>query len=55
MKILHTADWHLGKKLEQSERTDEHQQFLNWLIDSFCWKFDARHRVTKRNLNRSYL
>lgn len=32
MKILHTADWHLGKKLEQFERTDEHQQFLNWLI-----------------------
>jgi len=33
MKVLHTADWHLGKKLEQSERTDEHQHFLNWLID----------------------
>jgi exonuclease SbcD len=33
MKILHTADWHLGKKLEQSERTYEHQQFLNWLIE----------------------
>ncbi|MDB5249779.1 MAG: Nuclease SbcCD subunit [Segetibacter sp.] len=33
MKILHTADWHLGKKLEQSERTDEHQHFLDWLID----------------------
>jgi exonuclease SbcD len=32
MKILHTADWHLGKRLEQSERTDEHQAFLNWLI-----------------------
>lgn len=33
MKILHTADWHLGKKLEQYERTDEHQHFLNWLIE----------------------
>jgi exonuclease SbcD len=32
MRILHTADWHLGKRLEQSERTDEHQAFLNWLI-----------------------
>ncbi|SDZ84226.1 exonuclease SbcCD subunit D C-terminal domain-containing protein [Pedobacter hartonius] len=31
MRILHTADWHLGKRLEQSERTDEHQAFLNWL------------------------
>lgn len=33
MKILHTADWHLGKKLDQYERTDEHQHFLNWLIE----------------------
>jgi len=33
MKILHTADWHLGKKLEQHERTEEHQEFLNWLIE----------------------
>jgi DNA repair protein SbcD/Mre11 len=33
MKVLHTANWHLGKKLEQSERTDEHNQFLNWLIE----------------------
>ena len=33
MKILHTADWHLGKKLEQFERTDEHQHFLDWLIE----------------------
>lgn len=34
MRILHTADWHLGKRLEQSERTEEHQAFLNWLIDT---------------------
>src|SRR4051794_21546422 len=33
LKVLHTADWHLGKKLEQCERTDEHQHFLDWLID----------------------
>jgi DNA repair protein SbcD/Mre11 len=33
MKILHTADWHLGKRLEQFERTTEHQMFLNWLLD----------------------
>lgn len=33
MKILHTADWHLGKKLEQCERTEEHQDFLDWLIE----------------------
>lgn len=32
MNILHTADWHLGKRLEQFERTDEHRDFLDWLI-----------------------
>ena len=34
MRILHTADWHLGKRLEQSDRTEEHQAFLNWLIQT---------------------
>ncbi len=33
LKILHTADWHLGKRLEQHERTEEHQHFLDWLIE----------------------
>ncbi|MFY8021121.1 MAG: exonuclease SbcCD subunit D C-terminal domain-containing protein [Bacteroidia bacterium] len=33
MKILHTADWHLGKRLEQYERTTEHQLFLDWLLN----------------------
>ncbi|MEO6549049.1 MAG: exonuclease SbcCD subunit D C-terminal domain-containing protein [Ferruginibacter sp.] len=32
LKVLHTADWHLGKRLDQCERTDEHQHFLDWLI-----------------------
>lgn len=30
-KIIHTSDWHLGKKLFKSERTDEHKLFLDWL------------------------
>jgi exonuclease SbcD len=34
MRILHTADWHLGKKLDQHDRTDEHQLFLDWLLNS---------------------
>jgi exonuclease SbcD len=33
MKILHTADWHLGIKLQNYERTLEHQDFLDWLIE----------------------
>ena len=32
MKVLHTADWHLGKKLEGEDRVEEHQQFLDWLL-----------------------
>ncbi|MBT4792203.1 MAG: exonuclease subunit SbcD [Halobacteriovoraceae bacterium] len=31
-KILHTADWHLGKQLYKKNRKDEHDQFLAWLI-----------------------
>lgn len=29
--ILHTADWHLGKKLDQHDRTAEHYWFFTWL------------------------
>lgn len=32
MKILHTSDWHLGKKLYKKERVEEHTLFLQWLI-----------------------
>lgn len=31
MKVLHTSDWHLGKKLYKKDRQEEHQYFLNWL------------------------
>lgn len=31
MKILHTADWHIGQLFHEYDRTYEHQQFLNWL------------------------
>lgn len=32
MRILHTSDWHLGKKLYKKERVEEHELFLNWLV-----------------------
>jgi exonuclease SbcD len=32
MRIIHTADWHLGQTLHSYERVYEHQQFLDWLI-----------------------
>ncbi|MEM9017332.1 MAG: exonuclease SbcCD subunit D C-terminal domain-containing protein [Verrucomicrobiota bacterium] len=33
MKILHTADWHLGKLLNDQSRDEEHLLFLDWLLD----------------------
>ena len=32
MRILHTADWHLGHNLRDHARTAEHGYFLNWLV-----------------------
>ncbi len=32
-KIIHTSDWHLGKKLYQEDRTNEHQAYLEWLLN----------------------
>lgn len=34
MKILHTSDWHLGKRLFKLDRTEEHVLFLDWLIET---------------------
>lgn len=31
MKILHTSDWHLGKKLEGAKRIDEQKKFIDTL------------------------
>ncbi len=32
MKLLHTADWHLGQTLHGVSRRYEHQRFLEWLL-----------------------
>lgn len=34
MKFLHTADWHIGQLFHEYDRTHEHQQFLNWLVET---------------------
>lgn len=34
MKLLHTADWHLGKRLYRHDLTDDHARFLDWLSDT---------------------
>ncbi len=33
MRILHTADWHLGARLVERERLPEQSAFLDWLIE----------------------
>lgn len=33
MKILHTADWHLGNTFHNYSRTLEHRHFLSWLVE----------------------
>ena len=34
MRLLHTADWHLGQNFHGYSRQTEHQQFLDWLLDT---------------------
>lgn len=34
MRILHTSDWHLGKRLFKLDRATEHELFLNWLLET---------------------
>lgn len=33
LRIIHTADWHLGQSFHGQQRTTEHQAFLVWLLD----------------------
>lgn len=33
MKILHTADWHLGKILHQFDLEEDHSLFISWLLN----------------------
>lgn len=34
MRILHTSDWHLGKRLFKLDRSPEHELFLNFLLST---------------------
>ena len=33
MRILHTSDWHIGRKLKEHDRADEFRKFFEWLAD----------------------
>lgn len=42
MRILHTADWHLGARLVERSRLAEHEKFTDWLIETLrAEKIDA--------------
>ena len=34
MRLIHTADWHLGHKLHDVDRRVEHEAFLDWLVET---------------------
>ena len=36
MKVLHTSDWHLGQQFYEHDRVQEHQYFLDWLVETLC-------------------
>lgn len=38
MRILHTSDWHIGRKLYRRKRYDEFEAFLNWLEGTIRWE-----------------
>lgn len=38
IRILHTADWHLGQTFFGYDRTGEHEVFLNWLAEEIRQK-----------------
>ena len=41
MRILHTADWHIGQRLYERPRLDEHKEFLDWLLKTIkCEKVE---------------
>lgn len=34
MRLIHTADWHIGRMLHERQRYDEFEAFLTWMADS---------------------
>ena len=34
MKILHTADWHLGIHLYNESLEEDHRLFISWLLNT---------------------
>src|SRR5262245_37538432 len=34
VRLIHTADWHLGQSFYSHDRAFEHQRFLDWLLET---------------------
>ena len=52
MRLLHTADWHLGHTLHQQSRHEEHAAFLRWLAETIAdLDFHLTKVDTKDNLS----
>src|SRR6516164_2763119 len=34
LRIIHTSDWHLGQTFIQKSRIEEHQLFIDWLLQT---------------------
>lgn len=34
MKILHTSDWHIGQRLHNNDREEEHRLYFDWLRET---------------------
>ena len=32
MRVLHTADWHIGHRFYNESQDEEHKLFLDWLL-----------------------
>jgi exonuclease SbcD len=43
VRLLHTADWHLGHALHDVDRAPEHRRFLSWLAD--CCEAERVHAL----------
>ena len=41
LKVIHTADWHLGQTFFGYDREEEHDAFLSWLTDTLTEQHTA--------------
>ena len=50
MKFIHTADWHLGNKMHEVERTKEFENFFNWLKNTIIEEKDLTDEMINSSI-----